>query len=71
MQFFEDMAKVYPDFVDGQKKNGLFLKNLEPSSKDIADIDDIMPPWKRPREMSLEEEFDFGDNSDNELSTDP
>lgn len=68
-QFFEDMAKVYPGYIDGQKKDGLFLKNLEVLSQDKQDIADLLPP-KRYREMTFEEEFDFGsDDSSNDDST--
>lgn len=70
MQFFEDMAIVYPGYVDGQKKDGLLLKNLEVLSQDKEDIADLLPPLTRRHETSLEEEFDFGsdDNSDNDSS---
>jgi len=49
----------------------LFLKDLQVSSKDIADIEDIMPLSKRPRKMLLDEKFNFGDRSDDELSSNP
>ncbi|CAL1672787.1 unnamed protein product [Lasius platythorax] len=63
------MAKVYPGYIDGQKKDGLFLKNLEVLSQDKQDIADLLPP-KRYREMTFEEEFDFGsDDSSNDDST--
>jgi len=37
------------------------------SSARNTDIKDITPSSKRPREMSLDEEFNFGDNSDDDL----
>jgi len=68
MQFFEDMVVSWLRWWTKEKQ---IVFERQVSSKDIADIEDIMLSSKRPRKMwSLDEEFNFGNNSD-ELSFDP
>ncbi|KMQ85287.1 hypothetical protein RF55_16241 [Lasius niger] len=66
MQFFEDMGRVYPGWIDGQKKDILNLKNLELSPEDVNSIEDYLPPFKRQREMPIDEEFDFENSSEDD-----
>lgn len=65
MQFFEDVGKVYPGWKNGQKQNGLFLKNLDPTPEDFEEIKTVLPP-KRLRQTTISDEIDASNINETE-----
>lgn len=43
MVFLEDIAKVYPPWIDGIKKENLFLKDIDPPTVDSQEIEHLLP----------------------------
>ncbi|KAL2730686.1 hypothetical protein V1478_005099 [Vespula squamosa] len=66
MQFLEDMDRVYFGWIDGQKKDILNLENLELFPEDVNIVEDYLLPVKRQCEMSIDEEFNFENSSEDD-----
>lgn len=67
MQFLEDVARVYPGWINGEKKDILTLKNLEPLPQDINNVEDLLlESSKYQHEVPINEEFNFEDSSDDD-----
>lgn len=67
MQFLLDIHRVYPGVVNGERKSGLELRELDPPTVESEGLQDLVPA-KRPRIQSIEEEFE--ELSEDEISDD-
>ncbi|KAL2748766.1 hypothetical protein V1477_003409 [Vespula maculifrons] len=69
----EQMSIVIPEFTLAglmDKKDILNLKNLEFFTEDVNSVENYLLPFKRQREMPIDEDFDFKsfeDDVDNPL----
>lgn len=64
-QFFLDIKKVYPGYVNGERGESLELMALDPPTVESENLHDFVP--KRPRNATIEEEIDEADSDDDEV----